>query len=85
MSSVFYRGLNGYHKYYHFRVWYRDTLSNYVREILLDERTLSRPYWHRHGVEAVVRGHLQEGKNFTREIHALLTVELLQRLLIDAR
>jgi len=34
----------GRHKYYHFRVWYRDALSKYVREMLLDERTLSRPY-----------------------------------------
>ncbi|MGC2398905.1 MAG: asparagine synthase-related protein, partial [Acidobacteriaceae bacterium] len=64
----------GRHKYYHFRVWYRDALSKYVREMLLDERTLSRPYWDRRAVEAVVRGHLVEGKNYTSEIHTLLTV-----------
>jgi asparagine synthase (glutamine-hydrolysing) len=74
----------GRHKYYHFRVWYRDALSKYVREMLLDERTLSRPYWNRSGVEAVVRGHLEKGENHTREIHTLLTVELIHRLLIDA-
>lgn len=73
----------GRHKYYHFRVWYRDALSKYVREMLLDERTLSRPYWDRSGVEAVVRGHLDKGENYTREIHTLLTVELIHRLLID--
>lgn len=73
----------GRHKYYHFRVWYRDALSNYVREMLLDERTLSRPYWDRRAVEAVVRGHLQEGKNYTSEIHTLLTTELIHRLFID--
>lgn len=75
----------GRHKYYHFRVWYRDALSKYVREMLLDERTLSRPYWNRSGVEAVVRGHLDKGENYTREIHTLLTVELIHRLFIDVR
>jgi hypothetical protein len=32
----------GRHKYYHFRVWYRDALSRYAREMLLDEPTLAR-------------------------------------------
>jgi asparagine synthase (glutamine-hydrolysing) len=75
----------GRHKYYHFRVWYRDALSKYVREMLLDERTLSRPYWDSRAVEAVVRGHLEEGRNYTSEIHTLLTVELIHRLFIDSR
>jgi asparagine synthase (glutamine-hydrolysing) len=75
----------GRHKYYHFRVWYRDALSKYVREMLLDERTLSRPYWDRRAVESVVRGHLDEGRNYTSEIHTLLTVELIHRLFIDTR
>jgi asparagine synthase (glutamine-hydrolysing) len=75
----------GRHKYYHFRVWYRDALSKYVRAMLLDERTLTRPYWNRRAVEAVVRGHLVEGKNYTSEIHTLLTVELIHRLFIDSR
>ena len=73
----------GRHKYYHFRVWYRDALSRYVREMLLDDRTLSRPYWDRRSVEAVVRGHLEDGRNYTAEIHTLLTVELIHRLLIE--
>lgn len=41
----------GRHKFYHFRVWYRDALSKYVREMLLDPRTLSRPYLKRAGLE----------------------------------
>jgi asparagine synthase (glutamine-hydrolysing) len=75
----------GRHKYYHFRVWYRDALSEYVREMLLDPRTLSRPYLDRSGVEAVVRGHLKGGRNYTFEIHKLLTLELLHRLFLDSR
>jgi len=73
----------GRHKFNHFRVWYRDALSEYVRQILLDPRTLSRPYLNRTGVEDVVRGHLKGNRNYTTEIHQLLTLELLHRLFLD--
>jgi asparagine synthase (glutamine-hydrolysing) len=73
----------GRHKLFHFRVWYRDVLSDYVRQMLLDSKALSRPYLSRKGVEAVVRGHLTGNRNYTTEIHKLLTLELLHRLFID--
>jgi len=75
----------GRHKLLHFRVWYRDELSGYVREMLLDSRTLSRPYLEPKKVEAVVNGHTKGGRNYTTEIHKLLTLELLHRLFLDAR
>jgi asparagine synthase (glutamine-hydrolysing) len=75
----------GRHKAFHYRVWYRDALALYVREMLLDSRTLSRPYLERSGVEAVVRGHLNGKRNYTSEIHKILTLELLHRLFFDAR
>jgi asparagine synthase (glutamine-hydrolysing) len=73
----------GRHKYYHFRVWYRNALSKYVQEMLLDPLTLSRPYLSRKCVETIVRGHLSGGRNHTIEIHKLLSLELLHRLFID--
>jgi asparagine synthase (glutamine-hydrolysing) len=75
----------GRHKLYHFRVWYRDALSGYIREMLLDSRTLSRPYIVRKGVETVVQGHLSGKRNYTNEIHRLLSLELAHRLFLDAR
>jgi len=75
----------GRHKFYHFRVWYRDALSGYVRDMLLDPRTLSRPYLDRKGVEAAVLGHLKGDRNYTTDIHKLLSLELLHRLFLDAR
>src|SRR5271163_2503662 len=75
----------GRHKVYHYRVWYRDVLANYVKEMLLDSRTLSRPYLERKGVEAIVRGHLKGNRNYTTEIHKLLTLELLHRLFVDVQ
>jgi asparagine synthase (glutamine-hydrolysing) len=75
----------GRHKIFHFRVWYRDALAGYVREMLLDPRTLSRPYFRRKGLEAMVQGHLKGNRNYTSEIHKVLTLEILHRLFIDPR
>jgi asparagine synthase (glutamine-hydrolysing) len=75
----------GRHKLFHFRWWYRTILAKYVQDILLDPRTLARPYLERSGVEAVVRGHLKGNRNYTTEIHRLLSLELLHRLFVDAR
>lgn len=73
----------GRHKFKHFRVWYQGPLARYVREILLDSRTLSRPYLERKTLEAMVQGHVNGNRNYTTEIHKVLTLELLHRLLID--
>jgi len=73
----------GRHKLFHFRLWYRDTLAPYVREMLLDSRTLSRPYLDRKGVESIVKGHTAGDHNYTTEIHKVLTLELLHRLFVD--
>ena len=75
----------GRHKFYHFRVWYRDALANYVREVLLDPATLSRPYLDRQGVERIVTGHLKGHRNYTTAIHKLLTLEHLNRSLVETR
>jgi asparagine synthase (glutamine-hydrolysing) len=74
----------GRHKLTHFRVWYRDQLARYVREILLDPRALGRPYLQKSVLEAVVDGHTRRGLNYTTAIHKLLTLELLHRLFFDA-
>ena len=73
----------GRHKFYHFRVWYRDELAAYVREILLDERTLSRPYLNRSFIESMVHSHTKGYRNYTTEITRMLTAELIQRVFIE--
>ena len=75
----------GWHKFSHFRVWYRDTLAEYVRQILLDPIALARPYLQRSQMEAIVQGHLKGDRNYTNDIHLLLTLELIHRLFIDSR
>ena len=75
----------GRHKFLHYRVWYRDALARYVQEILLDPRTLSRPFVERGTIEAMVKGHLRGNRNSTIAIHKLLTMELLFRRFFDAQ
>jgi len=74
----------GRHKVAHFRIWYRDALGGYVREMLLDPRTLSRPYIERKMLENAVQGHLKGDRNYTNEIHRVLTLEILHRLFFDS-
>jgi asparagine synthase (glutamine-hydrolysing) len=73
----------GRHKFHHFRVYYRDELASYVQNILLDPRTLTRPFIQKQVLEEIVRGHTAGYRNHTLEIHKLLTIELVQRQLID--
>lgn len=73
----------GWHKYYHFRVWYRDLFAGYLREMLLDSRTLSRPYWRKKDLTTIVERHIKGDRNYTNEIHRVLSLELLHRLIVD--
>ncbi len=73
----------GRHKLLHFRVWYKNQLANYVRELLLDPRDALEAHVERKGLETVVNGHLNGGLNYTTAIHKLLTLELLYRRFFD--
>lgn len=75
----------GRHKFLHYRVWYRDALAGYVKEILLDPLTLSRPFFDRASIESMVTGHVRGVRNSTTAIHKLLTMELLFRQLFDTQ
>jgi len=73
----------GRHKFYHFRLWYRDRLADYVREVLLDERTLGRPHFNPAYLRAMVAAHTSGRRNHTLEIHRALTTELIHRELLE--
>ena len=53
--------------------------------MLLDPLSLSRPYIQKPIVENIVDGHLKGNRNYTTEIHRLLTLELLHRTFFDGR
>jgi len=74
----------GRHKVAHFRVWYRDELSGWLKELLLDSNARSRPYLRANSLEAMLKAHIEGRRNYAFEIHKILTVELIQRTLIES-
>lgn len=75
----------GRHKFNHYRFWYKTSLLSFVRDLLLDSRSLARPYVERRTLESLVDGHLRSGRNYTTELHKFLTLELISRTLLDSR
>jgi asparagine synthase (glutamine-hydrolysing) len=77
------RAFLGWHGFYHFRKWLRDELAGYVEDILLDPRTLSRPYYRKGALDRIVAGHVHGGLNFALEINTALSLELAHRTLLE--
>ena len=73
----------GRQKFYHFRTWYRDELSSYIKAVLLDPQALGRPFLRGRRVEEIVKAHVRGQANHTWELHKLLTSELIHRNLIE--
>ena len=73
----------GWHKFTHFRLYYRNELAHFVRDTLLDPAARRRPYLNGTNVENLIKRHLDGTGNYTREIHKLLSAELIQRKLIE--
>jgi asparagine synthase (glutamine-hydrolysing) len=74
----------GWHKFYHFRTWYRDRFATMLRERLLDPATLALPFLDARAVAGVVDDHLAGRRNHTLALHKLLTVEIICRRLLRA-
>lgn len=75
----------GRQKFCHFRSWYRHQLAAYIKEILLDPRSRSRSHVNGPALERLVKSHVNGVRNYTMEIHKLLSIELLHRTLLDNR
>jgi hypothetical protein len=56
---------------------------SFVQEILLDERTLQRPFFNRAFIGKMVRKHSRGEANYFTEINKALTLELISRQLLE--
>ena len=74
----------GRHKFYHFRVWYRRELADYIKDILLDKKTTTRAFLNGRFIEAMIQQHVKGTRNYTTEIHKVLTAELIHRTLLES-
>ncbi len=77
------RLLLGRNKFHNFRQWFRDDLAGYLRSMLLDSRTLGRPFLNGRSVEEMTLNHIRGHENYLEEINYVLTVELVHRLFLD--
>ncbi len=69
----------GRNKYYHLRQWFRDELSHYVKDLLLDRYSLTRGYLDPGQAEGSIRAHVEGKENNTDVIDTLITLELVHR------
>jgi asparagine synthase (glutamine-hydrolysing) len=63
--------------------WLQDGLGAWIREVLLDARSLSRGYFRPGAVERVLKDARQHPE-YSHEIFALLVLELWHRAFVDA-
>jgi asparagine synthase (glutamine-hydrolysing) len=73
----------GRHKFYHFRIWYRDQLATYLKEMLLDRRTTTRSHLRPGALAALVHEHTSGLRNHTNALHQALSIELIYRQLVE--
>lgn len=74
----------GHQKFYHFRVWYRDQLADYLKDVLLDPVARQRSYLQSGSLEKIVYSHVSGNGNFTLELHKLMSIELIHRVLLQS-
>ena len=63
--------------------WFRDRLANYCRRILLDGRLESRNLVDTSVISNMIKAHISGAENNTRQLRALISLELWYRLYID--
>ncbi len=59
--------------------------ANYLREMLLDSRSLSRSYLQPCALEQIVESHINGSANYTVALSKVLTLELVDRLFLDGQ
>ena len=85
IAGVFARaGLLGLHKYLPFRRWFRQELAGCISETLSDPQTTRLPFWNRQALTAIGQDHIKGRRNCVREINAVLSLEAVNRLLVNA-
>jgi asparagine synthase (glutamine-hydrolysing) len=74
----------GREKFCFFRVWYRDELGSFLKEVLLDSECLNAPFVNGKHVESMVIAHTKGYRNHTSAIGMLLTYVLTRKVLLKS-
>lgn len=63
--------------------WFRTELRDFIESILLDSKTLARPYFNHKYIAQLIRAHVTGQKNLADLLGALVTFELWHRMFFD--
>jgi asparagine synthase (glutamine-hydrolysing) len=74
--------LFGWHKFLHYRRWFRRELADYIAAVLKEVRTRRSSFWNSSFLETLARDHINGRRNYVHEIDAVLTLEAVDRLLL---
>jgi asparagine synthase (glutamine-hydrolysing) len=85
-DSVFRRmssglGILGLHKYLPYRHWFQRELAEYVSDKVRDAQQM--PFWNCGFLNQMVRDHARGCGNYLREINAVITLQIVDRMLIQ--
>jgi asparagine synthase (glutamine-hydrolysing) len=58
-------------------------MKKFFQDVLLDKRTLNRPYFRAEFIVKIVNEHMNGKKDYTKQLCALLTFELWHRIFVD--
>jgi asparagine synthase (glutamine-hydrolysing) len=75
----------GQHKYLHYRSWFRKELAEYMRERVRNAESSGMSFCNVEFLRKISREHIAGTKNYIREINAVLTLEGVERLLLQSR
>lgn len=73
----------GYTDFRRYRQWFRKELSGYLTDIILNSKTLDRPYWNKDYLRTFLFDHIGGKGTYLRELRKVLQVELLHRVLLE--
>jgi asparagine synthase (glutamine-hydrolysing) len=76
-------GVLGRHKFLPYRSWYRQQLAPYLQSVLTDGHTRRMPYWNTNYLDTLAARHRDGTANHLREIGTVLTLEAVDRMLIN--
>jgi asparagine synthase (glutamine-hydrolysing) len=83
LGSLSRLGWLGLHKFLAYRLWFRTALAPHAEQVVSDARTRGLPFWDRNVLSTIVRDHVRGRRNRLHDIHAVLTLEAVHRLLIN--
>lgn len=76
-------GITGLHKFLRYRLWFRTKLQAYLKEAMANARARQMPFWNATFLDRMVVEHVSGRRNYLREINAVLTLDAIDRLLLQ--